>query len=75
LKKRGNKNEVKKKFSLWLRASTLNPSRGIVIRVAGFEEEAKENDISTASDNDESEVDKEKASLLALDSMTDTTMG
>ena len=66
MRRRGTTQVDEKQFCSWLRATTLNLSRGTVIRVTRFEEEAGEYDSFTAWDNDESEVDKPSASPLAL---------
>ena len=42
LKKRGADRDEEKQFGSWLRASTPNPSRRIVIRVVGFNEDLDE---------------------------------
>lgn len=49
-----------------VKGGTLNLSWRTVIRVTGLEEEAREYDSFTTSDNDESEMDKPSASPLAL---------
>lgn len=72
MRRRGTTQVDEKQFCSWLRATTLNLSRGTVIRVTRFEEEAGEYDSFTAWDNDESEVDKPSASPLALAPNSDT---
>ena len=60
LKKRGADKDEEKKFCSWLRASTPNPLRRIVIRVAGFDEDLDEQE-SDSEESTKGSVGKEGA--------------